>query len=274
MIPKGQCLVIDPWCFDAAQTRSYHEHDANTCVWAGVTSLLPTQALRYFSRSRESERLVMKQKCNPRSEQGFSLIEMLMVVSIGMIIAGMGFVSMMPLLNKSHIDSAYETTLGVLRDTRHLAITQGHEYIVTFNSGAGTITVQYQPPLPSGSLIWPAVQFVAAYSIPTDTSFAVKGGFPASTPDAFGTGAVALDLGYTPTGGSGGSNTIVFMPDGSARDGTTPTNGGSYSSGVVYLTKTTGVITDSRAVSIWGATGRIRGWQLDVRAGVNTWVQR
>jgi prepilin-type N-terminal cleavage/methylation domain-containing protein len=210
-------------------------------------------------------------------QRGFSLLEMLVTVSIGLIIGGMTFITMMPLLNKTHIDSAYDTTLMVLRNTRHLAITQGHEYIVTFNSGTGTMTVQYQPPPSAGSLIYPALQFVNTYSIPTDTRFALHSGSPtgsAKAPDGFGTGASAVDFGYTPVGGTGGSSTIAFMPDGSARDATSPGNGGNYSSGVVYLTRPTGVIGDSRAITVWGTTGRIRGWGLDVVSGANTWVQR
>ncbi len=215
----------------------------------------------------------MNQNMNSYRQRGFSLLEMMIVVSIGLVIAGVSFISMMPLLKKSRIDTAYETTLMVLRNTRHLAITQSHEYIVTINSGTGTITVQWQPAPPVGSTLYPAVQLVNTYTIPTDTSFAVQAGFPASTPDGFGTGATSVDFGYTPAGGTGGSNTIVFMPDGSARDGSTPTNGGNYSSGVLYMTMPAGVITDSRAISVWGATGRIRGWRLNVVAGVNTWAQ-
>jgi|SRR5579863_4475120 prepilin-type N-terminal cleavage/methylation domain-containing protein len=210
-----------------------------------------------------------------RKQRGFSLLEMLVVVGIGFILATISFVTMVPLLNKSHIDSAYETTLAVLRNTRHLAITQGHEYIVTFNPAgyaAGTIEVQYQPP-PSGG-IYPALQLVNTYTLPTDTSFAVQTGFPASTPDGYGTGIVPIDFGYTPSGGTGGSPLIVFMPDGSARDGASPGNGGNYSGGVVYMTRPAGVITDSRAISVWGATGRIRGWHLYVVSGVKTWVQQ
>jgi prepilin-type N-terminal cleavage/methylation domain-containing protein len=205
-------------------------------------------------------------------QRGFSLLEMLTVVSIGFIIATVGFISMMPMLTKSHITTAYETTLSVLRSTRQLAITQGHEYIVTFNAGAGTILVQWQPAAVGG--IYPAVQTVNTYAIPTDTSFAVKAGFPTNTPDGFGTGAKALDFGYTTTGGTGGSSSIVFMPDGSARDGTSPSNGGNYSSGVLYMVRPSGTIYDSRSITIWGATGRIRGWRLAVLSGTNKWVQQ
>ena len=214
----------------------------------------------------------MEYTMNLHKQRGFSLLEMLTVVSIGFIIAGVGFVSMMPMLTKSHITTAYETTLSVLRNTRQLSITQGHEYIVTFNSAAGTILVQWQPAAVGG--IYPAVQNVNTYTIPIDTSFSVKTGFPTNTPDGFGTGAKALDFGYTPVGGTGGSSSIVFMPDGSARDGTSPSNGGNYSSGVVYMVRPTGTVYDGRAITVWGATGRIRGWRLDVISSVNTWVQQ
>lgn len=224
---------------------------------------------------RMNEQLAMRETTNSQRQLGFSLLEMLTVVSIGFIIASISFVSLMPLLNKTHVDSAYETTLMVLRNTRHLAISQGHEYNVIFNPGgyaAGTILVQYQPGSVGG--IYPAVQLVNTYTLPIDVSFAVKPGFPASTPDGFGTGVLPLDFGYTPSGGAGGTQKLVFMPDGSARDGTSLGNGGSYSSGVLYLNRTAGQITDSRAITVWGATGRIRGWRLDVLSGVNTWVQQ
>jgi prepilin-type N-terminal cleavage/methylation domain-containing protein len=226
----------------------------------------------------KGELLAMKKKMNFGKHDGFSLLEMLIVVSIGLVLAGVSFVAMLPMLNRTHIDTGYDTVLGVLRSTRHLSITQGHEYLVTFaNPGGGnpsTITVQYQPPPPVGSLIYPALQTVNTYTLPTDISFAVQAGFPAGVPDGFGTGALAIDFGYTLVGGTGGSATIVFMPDGSARDGTSPSNGGNYSSGVVYLTRPTGVIYDSRAITVWGATGRIRGWRLSQIGGGNKWVQQ
>lgn len=209
--------------------------------------------------------------------RGFSLLEMMITLAIILILSSFAFITLRPMLNKNHIDAAYDTTLMVLRNTRHLAIVQGHEYLVTFNPGgyaAGTIEIQFQPPPPQGTNTYPALQLVNTYTIPGDTSFATQSGFPASVPDSLGTGAQAIDFGYTPVGGTGGSSTIVFMPDGSARDGTSPTNGGYYSSGVVYLSMPSGVITNSRAISVWGATGRIRGWRLDMNAGVSKWVQQ
>ena len=66
-------------------------------------------------------------------QRGFSLLEMVITISIGMILAGITYMGMRPLLYQSHVNEAYDTTLMALRNTRNLAITQSHQYNVTFN---------------------------------------------------------------------------------------------------------------------------------------------
>jgi prepilin-type N-terminal cleavage/methylation domain-containing protein len=204
-------------------------------------------------------------------QRGFSLLEMLAVVAIGFILAGMTFVAMLPILNRSHVDNAYETTMAVLRDTRHLAITQSHQYYVNFNPTgfpAGTVQVTYQPAAVGGVL--PPVQQVNTYTLPTDISFAVVAGFPTTAPDGFGTGIVAIDFGQQLGGGS--LNYVSFLPDGSSQDSL-----GNYNNGVVYLTRPADTMYSSRAITVWGATGRIRGWRLITQASAPTtpiWIQQ
>jgi hypothetical protein len=108
---------------------------------------------------------------------------------------------------------------------------------------------------------------VITYSVPVDITFAVRAGFPASTPDGFGAGITPIDFGQGL--GFGNLNYVVFMPDGSSRD-----NLGNYNSGVVYLTRASDSIYSSRAITVWGATGRVRGWRLDQKAGVAIWEQQ
>lgn len=202
-------------------------------------------------------------------QRGLSLLELMITVCIAMVLAGITFISLQPLLKKSHVDSAYDTMLMVLRDTRHLAITQGHEYLVVFNPAgfaAGTILVQYQPPAVGNGAL-PPLQQVNTYTVPVDVSFAVTAGFPTATPDGFGTGINAIDFGQGLGGGT--LNYVAFMPDGSARDTL-----GNYNSGVVYMTSPADTIYSSRSVTVWGATGRIRGWRLNQQAGAPVWVQQ
>ena len=201
---------------------------------------------------------------------GYSLLEMIITVSIALILCAVTFIALQPMLNQSHINSAYDTTLMALRNTRNLAITQSHEYYVNFNPAgfpAGTIQVQYQPPA-VGAGAAPPLEQVITYTIPGDVSFAVQAGFPASAPDGFGAGANPIDFGQTLAGEP--LFYVVFMPDGSSQD-----NLGNYNSGVVYLTRPgDNIYNSSRAITVWGATGRIRGWRLAQQAGVATWVQQ
>ena len=68
-----------------------------------------------------------------RKYRGFSLLELLITISILLIMAGVTFVTLQPALNQNHVNSGYDTTLMALRNTRNLAITQSNEYYVNFN---------------------------------------------------------------------------------------------------------------------------------------------
>src|ERR1700685_709582 len=117
-----------------------------------------------------------------RKNNGFSLLELMITVSLGLVMCGVTFIYLTPQMNANHVNSAYDTTLMALRNTRNLAITQSHQYYVNFNPAgfpAGTIQVQYQPPAVGAGLA-PPLQQVITYTVPSDISFAVKAGFPAS----------------------------------------------------------------------------------------------
>jgi hypothetical protein len=190
----------------------------------------------------------------------------MITVSIALILMGATFMTLKPVLYRGHVDAAYDTTLMVLRNTRHLAITQSHEYLVVFNNATGTIQVDYQPPAVGG--VFPPLQLVNTFTLPVDMKFAVQGGWPAATPDAFGTGATAVDFGQGLGGGS--LNYVAFMPDGSSRDTL-----GNYNSGVIYITRPADTtVNSSRAITVWGATGRTRGWRIVTQAGAPIWMQQ
>ena len=196
-----------------------------------------------------------------RNERGFSLLELMVVIGIGLVLAGMSFIAMMPMYNKNHVDQAYDTTLATIRNYHNQSVTQSKRYILTFSS-PGTITVYYwgknaTPPDPA------PVQ-ISTYALPTDIQFAVQSGFPNPGPDSFGTGAAAVSMN---TCAVLTQSCLIFMPDGSAQD-----DAGNFNNGVVYLTRP-GDLYSSRAVTVWGATGRTRGWRLYPNSG-NTWVQQ
>jgi prepilin-type N-terminal cleavage/methylation domain-containing protein len=219
-------------------------------------------------------------------QRGFSLLELMIVITFSLIMGGITYMAMNGFLVQGHVSRAYETTFMALRNTRNLAITQQHEYYVVFYGSAGpgapfpafpagTILVMYQPPAVAGVL--PALQQVITYTIPSDTSFAVSTavGFPtgaANTPDSFGTGVAPIDFGQGL--GAGSLQYVVFFPDGSSQDDL-----GNYNSGIIYLTDTgaTGMaqLLATRAITVWGATGRVRGWTLrQTGAATSEWAEQ
>lgn len=186
----------------------------------------------------------------------------MIVISLGLVMTGVSIMALMPLYKQNHVDAAYDTALSVIRTYRSQAVAQSKRYIINF-AAPGTITVQYWG---VGFPVAPAPVTVATYTLPTDIQFAVQGGFPAAAPDSFGTGLVAID--FDQGMGLGNLNYIMFMPDGSSQDQL-----GNFNSGVIYLTRPNEIYS-SRAISVFGTTGRIRGWRLYKVAGTDKWVQQ
>jgi hypothetical protein len=158
------------------------------------------------------------------------------------------------------VTNAYNTTLAAMRQARDNAVAQRTSYSVTFSSAAIPNTITVTPTLVG----FQGDQNTTVYQLPTDITFNAQP-LLASTPppDSYGSGLLAIDFGYTANGGTGGASTIYFCPDGSAQDaeGGAGNCQGSWDGGVVYLARP-GELTSSRAVTLWGGTGRIHGWRI------------
>jgi hypothetical protein len=61
---------------------------------------------------------------------------------------------------------------------------------------------------------------------------------------------------------------IYFYPDGSAEDVI-----GNVNNGVVYVAMP-GFVNTSRAITLWGATGRLRGWRINRNGANYYWRQQ
>jgi prepilin-type N-terminal cleavage/methylation domain-containing protein len=207
------------------------------------------------------------------NDRGFSLLELMITLSIILIMAGVTFIAMQPVIKQNDSTIAFDTTLEVIRNYRNQAITKSRRYMITFTPAAGavraTMTVQW---LPAGVPVAPPPVFIGTYTLPPDIQFGVQAGFPATAatvPDGFGTGATAID--FDQNMGLGSQNYIMFMPDGSSQDTL-----GNWNSGVVYMVRNTDTtdVYSARAVTVFGPTGRIRGWRLNPIGGVPTWGQQ
>ena len=209
------------------------------------------------------------------SESGFSLLEMAFVMAIVIIMASVGIMSLQPSLKAQRVTNGYNTTLAALRQARDNAVAQRTSYSVTFTaSTTGPNTITLAPTLTT----FQGVQNSTTYTLPNDIAFTVVSGVPSSaTPDGFGAASTAVDFGYTSNGtGTGGASVLYFCPDGSAQDaaGGVGSCQGNMSSGVVYLARP-GELLSSRALTVWGATGRIHGWRLyPNNSGGYTWVRQ
>jgi type II secretory pathway pseudopilin PulG len=204
-----------------------------------------------------------KDEIVPRKERGFSMLEAIAVVAILLIALSFNFVMLQPALKAARATSAYNQCFMLLRRYRQQAIDERKRYIVTFTAPDTVQVSRWDFALP----VSPAPVVITTQQLPTDINFQLVAGVPtANTPDNFGNGSQAIDFGQGI--GLGGLNYVVFMPDGSSQD----TNG-NLNSGVLYVALT-GDLYSSRAVSVFGATGRVRGWQLVNQGGIATWVQR
>ncbi len=197
---------------------------------------------------------------NLRRMRGFSLIEMMVTVTIILIVSGVAVTAIMPALKAERVNNAYNTTLAAIRQGRDYAVSQRQQYSVTFNNAVipNTITLTQ---VGNGNV-------VTTYPLPTDVTFNVVTGIPTAAnavPDGFGAGNVAIDFDQ---GVAGGSKTVIyFNPDGTGSD-----VNGNINNGVLYIARA-GDLYSSHAITFWGVTGRIRGWRLYVTAGNPYWSQ-
>lgn len=211
-----------------------------------------------------------KQDPTIRRQSGFSMVELSVVVLIIIILVAVALINMVPPAQKARANTGMELVLGELRTAHEKAVDERRIYRVTFVApqtiqvdvgqvanvattitGTSPLFIPAQPPLtlPDG------VQFVAVAGIPTGA---------AAVPDGLGSGANAIDFDIA---NGGGGTQIYFQPDGRALDGANRLN-----DGVIYIAQP-GNLYSSRAVTVFGSTGRAKGWTLSSTAGVAGWTQ-
>jgi prepilin-type N-terminal cleavage/methylation domain-containing protein len=215
--------------------------------------------MQTFNRVRE---ITGNRGTRPGQTSGFSLVETMIVLAVMLIASGISFMSLQPALKDTRVTNAYNTTLMTLRRAREAAIAERRNYVVTFNNAVtpNTITITRAA----------TGQVISNQALPIDIFFRVEPGIPistATTPDHFGTGSTPIDFDQGVAGGA--KNVISFNPDGSAQDVNSNSN-----NGVVYMARP-GSLYSSRAITVWGATGRLRGYRLyPAIAGGPVWRQQ
>jgi len=199
-----------------------------------------------------------------RKIRGFSLIELMVVIALTLVVTAFSIMTIQPSLKQGHVTQAFNQTLMALRQARDFSIAQRQIYYVTLSNAAvpNTITITQGS---TGTV-------TTTYSLPSDVAFVAIPGIPVSqaafptTPDLFGIGATAIDFDQGVAGGV--KNVIYFYPDGSAEDVI-----GNVNNGVVYVAMP-GFVNTSRAITLWGATGRLRAWHINKSGANYYWRQQ
>jgi len=180
-------------------------------------------------------------------EQGFTLLEAMIVVGIMFVLAGLAVIQSFGSLQGYQANSAQDTVVSQLRVARQLAISQRRNVQVQFNTAASPSTVSYTVlPRPNSGDVPSAPVTVI---LPRQTSYMQESGV-GDTPMAFGTCGTA---GVCIAGVSGGPAFMEFTSSGQFTDST----GVNTINGTVFIGMANHKNT-ARAITIMGATGRVR----------------
>jgi Tfp pilus assembly protein FimT len=199
-----------------------------------------------------------------QSSAGFSVMEIVIVLAIFLIASAITIINIIPAMRDAKANNGVTTVLMQMRLARQLAVDSRKVHILQFF--APDRVVMQRAEVSVGGLV---LTQLSDLSLPKDIQFSVEPGIPASnnlTPDNMGNGSNAIDFDQGVGGGAG--TELWFMPDGTVQDANRNLN-----SGITYIARPTDLMS-SRAVTIYGATGRARAWRL-VKGGAGVqWIQQ
>ena len=199
-----------------------------------------------------------------QAQRGFSLLELMFVIAIVLIISGTALFQFVPVLKNARAENALQTTLAQVRNARGLAIDQRRKYRLSFTAPRTIQLDQVVVDLVTNNQTY---IFVSTIDLPKDTQFIAIAGIPTSgngTPDSLPTFGNAIEFAVD---NGGGGWQLFFQPDGRVLDSANRLN-----NGVVYMARP-GELMSSRAVSVLGATGRVKGWHLIQSGSTVVWTQ-
>jgi Tfp pilus assembly protein FimT len=180
-----------------------------------------------------------------KSQKGFSLIELIMVVGIIMTVLGMAALSATSLGPSIRANSGLATVMAQMRTAREQAISERRNIQVEFIGDNQIRLTRYD--LPAGTTV------LGTVALSDPVKFTMFPDLP-DTPENFGADA-AISF--------GGAATLTFLSDGTFVDA-----GGQPLNGTIFL----GIPDNSataRAVTILGATGRVHAYRWNGSA----WAQ-
>jgi prepilin-type N-terminal cleavage/methylation domain-containing protein len=197
------------------------------------------------------------------AERGFTMIEMLIVITISGIMAVYAVTQITPMVRRARAETAIQTVAGWMRRTQERAVDERRVYRLSFIA-PGTLQIDLVNIAPPNPITY---TFIQSINLPQDVQFQVVASLPTgvNTPDGFSAGGVVpINLGQE---NGGGLNQIYFQPDGRSLDSLNRPN-----SGVVYTCRA-GEILSCRAATVWATTGRTKVWRVVQQGASYAWSQ-
>lgn len=187
-------------------------------------------------------------------EQGFSAVEVLVTLAIIGVLSGIAMVVFINELPTLRADAAMQLLEAQLRQARETAVDQRRNILVTFQGTGEMLTVRQDLNITTTPPTVISTTTLGDFILdPNQMVYTVFAALP-DTPDGFGkSAAVNFNCGIPPL-----PCTITFQGDGSVVDHT-----GAYINGTIFIGNSGNVVT-ARAITILGATGRIKGYRFKI----------
>jgi Tfp pilus assembly protein FimT len=184
---------------------------------------------------------------NGVNSAGFSLTELLVVVLVVVVMGAISVPLIDSAIQNARVESGLATVMGQLRHARQLALDNRRNYRITFTNPR-TMTISRI----GSTTLGESNQQVIQMDLPSELRLDYTGSVP--VPDNLGSSypIILQDNRF-----------VEFRPDGSVVN-----NLGQVTSAVAYLSKA-GEPDTNRAVTVFGATGRVRGFRYNT--GSHQW---
>lgn len=191
-----------------------------------------------------------------RGQHGFSLIELMVVLTIIFIVSAIAVTMLTPNLQQARVDAEMREVLDTFRQAREFSIANRRYVQISFPANNQIQVTQMDNLTPGAGGVNPVL---TTLTLAPPLVFNLDG-MP-DTPDAYGNGN-AIEIAGINGGPPAG---MYFQSDGQFVAAATylPING------TVFMGYP-GQQSTARAVTILGTTGRVRGWKS---AGNTTWYQ-
>ena len=181
-----------------------------------------------------------------RGEAGYSLVEMMFVMGVMGVLAGMAVLQIGASRPGALGDGAMRVVLSQMNTARELAISQRRNMRLVFDNGSRVQVIREEVP-------GPTLTTISTVILEGSLQFVLVSGVP-DTPDAFGNSAATS----FPTA-TGNPPEVKFTPN-----GTLVNQDGLTLNGSVFVALPNQGLS-ARAVTVLGSTGRVRGYRWDGR---------